>query len=203
MINDYIYSNQFIATVFYIFMFSVSYILYSKYNSNYKKSKKSLIQKSIIFKLLYRPIQFFTLAVCILSINTDYSFLYKFHSRIDLLYLGVSISSLSIALFATAIINLGSSYSPCYDSYIPNDIIVTGIYKYIRHPIYTSNILLIVGVMLSSGSLLVAFPLFYILIYYTISALNEESALESRFPKYKRYRRHTGMFLPMPRRQNV
>ena len=59
------------------------------------------------------------------------------------------ISVIATVLFLSAKVTLGRNYSPCYDSYLPQDIIRTGLYNYVRHPIYLSNILLLIGVFIS------------------------------------------------------
>jgi protein-S-isoprenylcysteine O-methyltransferase Ste14 len=100
-------------------------------------------------------------------------------------------------LFFIAGINLGDHYTPCYDSYIPEDIIQNGVYKLIRHPIYTSNLLLIIGVFIACGSALILINFFILFIYYLMAALSEEKALLNHFPQYKKYKKQTGMFLPI------
>lgn len=92
--------------------------------------------------------------------------------------------------------NLGNSYSPCFDSYVPQDIVKSGIYKYIRHPIYTANILLLSSLFVASGSLLMLMNTIILAIYYIPSAYKEEKVLSERFQEYKDYQRESGMFIP-------
>jgi protein-S-isoprenylcysteine O-methyltransferase Ste14 len=110
--------------------------------------------------------------------------------------LGISISGLSISLFTLARFSLGDNYSPCYDSYLPKNINTTGIYSIVRHPIYTSNILLVLGIFLSSGSAIILFNGTVLTIYYYISAAREENAIAKKFPSYSSYQIKTGMFFP-------
>ena len=99
-------------------------------------------------------------------------------------------------MFLSARVSLGIEYSPCYDSYVPSDIIKDGLYKYVRHPIYISNILLIIGVIISSGSQLMLLNLLILSVYYFISAMIEEREIVKHYPKYKSYKNETGMFIP-------
>tara|TARA_B100000029_G_scaffold48806_1_gene44619 strand:- start:314 stop:661 length:348 start_codon:yes stop_codon:yes gene_type:complete len=108
----------------------------------------------------------------------------------------MAISAIATILFLSAKVSLGVQYSPCYDSYIPNDLIKDGLYRYVRHPLYISNILLLFGVMLSSGSQLILFNLSILSIYYFISAIIEEREIIKHYPKYKNYKNETGMFIP-------
>ena len=72
--------------------------------------------------------------------NEDFLSL-DFHNQVNLRYLGVSISSIAITFFISSKISLGKNYSPCFDQRTPSSITTDGIYKFVRHPIYSSNIL--------------------------------------------------------------
>ena len=72
-----------------------------------------------------------------------------------------------------------------------------GLYKLIRHPLYTSNLLLVIGVFIACGSALILINFCILFIYYLMAALSEEKALLNHFPKYKKYKKQTGMFLPI------
>tara|TARA_Y100001970_G_scaffold219242_1_gene268980 strand:- start:52 stop:408 length:357 start_codon:yes stop_codon:yes gene_type:complete len=112
------------------------------------------------------------------------------------MYAGIAVSGVAITLFAMSRFSLGKNYSPCYDSYMPKNLKTTGIYSLVRHPIYSSNILLMIGIFISTGSLIIAANTLVLFIYYALSALIEEKAIAKRFPKYESYKRKTGMFLP-------
>ena len=99
-------------------------------------------------------------------------------------------------LFSIARFSLGENYSPCYDSYLPKSVNTKGIYSIVRHPIYSSNILLVIGIFISSASLIVLFNGLVLLLYYYISAKREENAIASKFPSYSTYQLKTGMFFP-------
>ena len=89
-------------------------------------------------------------------------------------YIGVSISTIAISLFISSKITLGKNYSPCYDQRKPKSITSSGLYKYVRHPIYSSNILLLIGTFIISGSYLMLINIFILSLFYTISAYREE-----------------------------
>jgi protein-S-isoprenylcysteine O-methyltransferase Ste14 len=109
---------------------------------------------------------------------------------------GGSIVVLAEALFVWSMISLGRQYSPCYDSFIPKAIVTRGPYRYVRHPIYTANVLLLLGIALLSGTLLLVPNLLVLGVGYYRSAVQEESYLCANLPKYRGYRQRTGMFLP-------
>jgi protein-S-isoprenylcysteine O-methyltransferase Ste14 len=70
-----------------------------------------------------------------------------------------------------------------------------GIYRYIRHPIYTGDILLLIGLELALNSwlvLAVAIPL----LIAVKQTMTEEALLARVFPDYSAYCRQTKRFIP-------
>ena len=123
-----------------------------------------------------------------------------FHDNSFFSYIGISISSIAIALFISSKITLGKNYSPCYDQRKPKSITSSGLYKYVRHPIYTSNVLLLIGTFVISGSYLMLINIFILSLFYIISAYREEKYLINNFSYYSTYSRKTGMFIPKYRK---
>ena len=198
MINmeNIFYSTNAIATLFYLSVALISIIMYNKANSDYNRNK-SKIHSFKSFMYIYKIMQLSTLLVCITSIWIDHSYLYKLFNNTEILkYIGISISGFAITMFSIARFTLGKNYSPCYDSYIPKSINTKGIYSIIRHPIYTANLLLMLGIFISSASAIIAFNAIILLLYYTMSAFIEEKAIQKKFPTYATYKNRTGMFLP-------
>ena len=62
--------------------------------------------------------------------------------------------------------------------------------------IYTANMILMLGIFLSSASALILINTVILFVYYLLSALVEEKAILKKFPKYRKYKSDTGMFLP-------
>tara|TARA_Y100001970_G_C13854052_1_gene660779 strand:+ start:78 stop:683 length:606 start_codon:yes stop_codon:yes gene_type:complete len=189
-------NNNITATLFYIAVALISIAMYHKSNSNYN-SKTKKIHSIASFMYIYKYIQFSTFFVCIASIWSNHEYLFKiYYDNNFFLYLGIAVSGLAITLFAISRFSLGRNYSPCYDSYMPKNLKTTGIYSLVRHPIYSSNILLMIGIFISTGSLIIAANTTVLLVYYILSAFIEEKAIIRKFPKYKSYKSRTGMFLP-------
>lgn len=77
---------------------------------------------------------------------------------------------------------------------------VTGIYRWIRHPLYTCGLLVIWLSPLMTASLLVLYLGFTL--YVWIGSRIEEQRLETDFGEaYRRYRRQVPGFVPLPGRQ--
>lgn len=72
----------------------------------------------------------------------------------------------------------------------------TGLYRYVRHPMYTSVLLLSLGISLLSGNL-IKYALvigLYVLFYY--KSKYEERYLRQKYSNYSEYAGLTGRFIP-------
>ena len=192
------YNNNYLFFIFVLLVSSVSRYYYSKDNSYLRRSKNKF--SLYIFKYLSDIIHVSTLFVVVCSImNKDFLSL-DFHNQINLRYLGISISSIAITFFISSKISLGKNYSPCFDQRTPSSITTDGIYKFVRHPIYSSNILLLIGILFISGSYLIVVNIVLLSLFYIISAYREERYLLNKFSSYSTYSSKTGMFIPKYRK---
>jgi len=144
-----------------------------------------------------------TLALSIAAILTDRPWLLELYDHPLPLIAGLLIAGGGLVLFAWAMRNLGSQYSPAHQSLLPLKVVVTGPYRYLRHPVYTANVLILSGMLIVSGSLWLLLNLLVLLTYYALVISREEEAIAARFTDYQEYRRHTGRLLPrlFPRRK--
>ncbi len=137
-----------------------------------------------------------TLIITVLSIHSDSAWLLRFHRSPLVLVIGLVISGTAIGLFVWAMKSLGAQFTPAHQSHLPDRIVREGPYRYIRHPIYTSNLLLITGLLLASGSLWIVLNLIILIGYYVPTILVEERALRVNIPGYTEYAESTGRFFP-------
>ncbi len=109
---------------------------------------------------------------------------------------GIAIGLLACLVMGIAVINLGKNLTPLP---CPKDdavLIQSGLYRYVRHPIYF-------GVLLAALAWLLIFPGVYVLAYaialfvlFDIKAKREEVWLVERFPTYKDYQRRVKKLIP-------
>ncbi|HIB97469.1 MAG TPA: isoprenylcysteine carboxylmethyltransferase family protein [Candidatus Thioglobus sp.] len=71
-----------------------------------------------------------------------------------------------------------------------------GIYKYIRHPMYTSVLLSCLALVLSNPHWIAQLVMTVLLINLILKSNFEEKLLLKRFKSYSKYRQKTGRFLP-------
>ena len=75
-------------------------------------------------------------------------------------------------------------------------LVKSGLYRYIRHPMFASMLLIVPGSgLLISNYLVIAFTPIVGAIYY-IRAKKEEELLKEEFPEYNQYIKETKMFIP-------
>ena len=163
----------------------------------YAAGKKIQIAGGQSFRILNPLLQ---IAVGIVSIGSfladGASIFLEVHENMVLTYFGIGISACGLWMFVVAKRDLRHAYSPCFDSFVPEAIVCTGIYKYLRHPIYGANILFLGGLFVATGSLWILILIGIWCAYYIPSAFREEVALRHHFPEYDEYMKTTKRFIP-------
>jgi protein-S-isoprenylcysteine O-methyltransferase Ste14 len=74
-------------------------------------------------------------------------------------------------------------------------LVTHGLYRYVRHPIYTGDMLLLLGLELALNSWC-ALGVIALALYVRAQTIREESNLLKSLPGYDEYCRHTSRFLP-------
>ena len=112
-------------------------------------------------------------------------------------WVGVALTAAGVAIAIWARWHLGTNWSGVVTLKEGHELIRSGPYRNIRHPIYTGILLALMGTAVAVGEvrglLAVAVAWFS---FYT-KARREESFLTQEFGgRFAEHRRHTGMFLP-------
>jgi len=110
--------------------------------------------------------------------------------------LGLVLMALAGVVLLVSFVGLGNSLTASPLPKQRGQLVTTGLYAYVRHPIYSGLLLLSLGVVLDAGwwpQLVVALMLFLLL---RIKAQFEESLLRKAYPKYASYALKTPMFFP-------
>ena len=113
--------------------------------------------------------------------------------------LGAAISILGVGLSLWAIVTLGRHYDLVLEVHAGHELVRSGPFAWVRHPVYTGLAVHFIGaclatgnVLLTVGTLLVTFPAFY------ARARAEERLLREQFgAEYERYAEEVGMLLPL------
>jgi protein-S-isoprenylcysteine O-methyltransferase Ste14 len=190
-----------IGCIFVLVVLVVSTKFYNHRGRWYSQGKEKQIAALPGFGFLYRYVQVSTLVASVASFLSDHPATLKVYHEFTLLYVGLALGALAFPVFIWAKITLGAHYSPCFDSFVPGQIVDEGPYAYVRHPIYTSNLLLLLGLFIATGSLWLAINFVIVGIYYVTSARKEEEALREQLPAYREYAARTGGFVPRRNRR--
>jgi protein-S-isoprenylcysteine O-methyltransferase Ste14 len=110
--------------------------------------------------------------------------------------LGVRLLILGVALIM-ALFLFKSGHVVVERSERPEGVMVTGAFRYVRHPLYLASILTYLGLSVSTMSIFSFVLLVGIFIFHNYIAGYEEKLLEIRFgDEYRRYKKRTGKWVP-------
>ena len=113
------------------------------------------------------------------------------------LWAGVLMTALGVGIGVWARLSLGTNWSGMVTLKKDHELIRTGLYKRIRHPIYTGILVGFLGTELIKGQVrgLLGFLILWLSFYF--KARREEIFLRQEFGEgFEEHARHTGMFLP-------
>jgi protein-S-isoprenylcysteine O-methyltransferase Ste14 len=110
---------------------------------------------------------------------------------------GLFITALGMTISIWARLTLGANWSGTVTLKDNHELISTGLYSRIRHPIYTGILVGAVGTAIIQGELRCLLGFLILLITFHFKAKREESFLHQEFgPGFIEHQRRTGMFLP-------
>jgi protein-S-isoprenylcysteine O-methyltransferase Ste14 len=120
---------------------------------------------------------------------------------ISIVYLGFTLAILGILLALWARIHLGQYWSDKVVLKVDHQLIRTGPYARLRHPIYSGVLLGVAGTGLVVGEWRAVFAFVILLTNYIIKALREEQILAGAFAAdFSVHQQRTGFLLPRLRR---
>lgn len=109
-----------------------------------------------------------------------------------------AVAGVVVMVVGTSALGRGLTAAP-----LPNEhakLRTSGLYRYVRHPIYTGLLLFAIAYSLRSGSSWVAATCGLLIVLINVKARWEEHHLAQRFPNYATYTHHTPRFIPVRRR---
>jgi len=109
--------------------------------------------------------------------------------------LAVTVAGIGFAIWARR--HLGENWSATVTLKEGHELISSGPYRHIRHPIYTGMLLAFVGTALALGEYRALISVGIVLVAFYAKAKKEERFLAQEFgEKFREHSRRTGMFLP-------
>lgn len=115
------------------------------------------------------------------------------HSTKTLYGIGVDMEYLAVVIEIVALSRLRTSFSQVPEA---NRLITSGLYRFVRHPLYTAYVIGFGGFAITVNELMIWGAYLVFVVAEMIRAKAEERVLIQVFPEYEAYRQRTGMFLP-------
>ncbi|GAK93753.1 hypothetical protein JCM19298_1090 [Nonlabens ulvanivorans] len=110
--------------------------------------------------------------------------------------LGFLTAIVGVITLAIALLQLNNNLSPFPTPKTGSQLITVGLYKYIRHPIYTGILFLFYGYAFYNESVYKFLLASLLFVLFQVKTSYEEKKLIQKFSLYKNYKLKTGKFLP-------
>lgn len=111
--------------------------------------------------------------------------------------MGLALTAVGVGISIWARLSLGSNWSGMVTLKEDHQLVGTGLYRWIRHPIYTGILLAMVGTAMIAGNLRACLAVVLALATLYFKARREERFLREEFgTRFEEHSRRTGMFLP-------
>lgn len=98
------------------------------------------------------------------------------------LLLGAATSLIGILLLAASLRALGANFHGCHEGKLPSERVQCGPYRVLRHPIYTANMLTMLGLVVLTWSTVMVGITGLLAVFYLFSIRDENRMLAERFP---------------------
>ena len=192
--------NLYLAAIF-SYVHLLTFALYSLNYANIRKQKHYADNKELFEAMpLSRKITKFSFTfgtiMVLISFWIQTPWLLSFHNQLGLRIFGVILTFSAFLFLKKSLQNLGKNYSPLFDSHRPGQIVKTGPYHLIRHPVYLANMLILLGYVFSSGSGWVILSTAWGWGYMLRSIIKEDEFLSKEFPEYSDYKKKTWRIIP-------
>ena len=127
------------------------------------------------------------------------SYLYdnKYKENKMLSFIGIIIMIIVFIILYNIYKELGTNYSPSLQIKKDHKLIKTGIYKYIRHPMYLCGILiLITNLLVFPNKISIICFIIGLIVFFLLRIPKEEEMLSTEFKEYIKYKENTKMIIP-------
>lgn len=114
---------------------------------------------------------------------------------IEVLGIALTVAGMAFAIWARAY--LGGNWSSNVTVKVDHQLVRTGPYRWVRHPIYSGLILAMIGTALNRRTVRGVIAIVLLWVAFTLKSKIEERFMEATFgPEYDEYRRGTGALVP-------
>lgn len=111
-------------------------------------------------------------------------------------WIGIILLVAGSVLILFAVFSFGQIVTPNPIPLENNKLKTGGLYKYVRHPMYFSVLVLLTGAVLYFGAIVSLIWIVVAVLFLSNKANFEERFLERKFPEYTNYRKYTKKLIP-------
>lgn len=101
-----------------------------------------------------------------------------------------------ILIASAGVLTIGKGFTPFPTPKVTGQLKQTGIYKYIRHPMYSGIILAGLGIAFYNANIPRLIVCIILYLFFEYKSRYEEKLLEQKYPEYNQYKTVTGRFFP-------
>lgn len=121
----------------------------------------------------------------------------RFQGTMEQQIIGIIFALIAIPMGISVFLSIGKNITDTVETRKNHQLVTSGIYRFIRHPLYTTGFFLFVGLGLLSSNLLILFLSLVVLITLRARTFTEEQKLIEEFgEQYTSYMATTGKFIP-------
>ena len=113
------------------------------------------------------------------------------------LAVGLLLMGVGLLLAMKGLLDLGRNLSPLPRPRTGAELVETGVYRWVRHPIYGGLIALALGWALFVASFLTVLLALLLALLFELKSRREEAWLVERYPGYRDYMDRTDRFFPL------
>ncbi|NTW72040.1 MAG: isoprenylcysteine carboxylmethyltransferase family protein [Eubacteriaceae bacterium] len=170
------------------------FIFYSR-DEAVKKSQKSVVATGTMF--LFFLVYYTVIRLRLGEIKLADDFLNKALSA-----LGAAMAVSGTVMNILGRLKLKDNWANHIKIYNSHELVQTGVYRIVRHPLYSSIILMLLGgVLVYKNYLSLLLTVLIFIPFMVYRASQEEALLSKEFLGYEAYKRKTGMFFPKIKRR--
>ena len=176
-------------------IYSLIRIIYAKGSTKIrnKKSKNDTYERIKVFIAFVGMV-----LIPLISVFTSFLNIFRIELPLIIIYFSIIGKILNVYFFYIIHKQLGVNWSPVLEIKKNQKLIKDGVYKYIRHPMYTQHWLWIIlqGILLDNYFVEIFGIITFGILYFTRINKEEELMIEEFGEEYKKYMENTGRLLP-------
>ena len=109
---------------------------------------------------------------------------------------GAVLCVVGLLLMLLGFASIGGAIQIAPEPRVGGELVTRGVYRRLRHPIYTAIVILVAGLFLRKPSVPMAIMAPVVIVFLAVKTQFEETLLLARYPEYATYRKRTWGIIP-------